>query len=46
MKLEKEPVDCKVINLEIPQEVSGIVMKAMAGNSMPVTKLSWTWSWI
>ena len=30
MKLEKEPVDCKVINLEIPQEVSGIVMKAMA----------------
>lgn len=30
MKLEKEPVDCKVINLEIPQEVSQIVMKAMA----------------
>ena len=30
MKLEKDPVDCKVINLEIPQEVSQIVMKAMA----------------
>lgn len=30
MKLEKEPLDCKVINLDIPQEVSRIVMQAMA----------------
>lgn len=30
MKLEKDPVDCKIVNPEIPQEVSQIVMQAMA----------------
>ncbi|HIU48852.1 MAG TPA: Stk1 family PASTA domain-containing Ser/Thr kinase [Candidatus Avimonoglobus intestinipullorum] len=30
MKLEQDPVNCKVINLDIPQEVAQIVMKAMA----------------
>jgi len=33
MKIEKEPVNCKVINLDIPHDMAEIVMRAIAKDS-------------
>ena len=30
MKLEKDPVNCKVINLDIPQDIAAIIMRAIS----------------